>query len=184
MITASLAKLAMPVIPTSSKPHAKAKAKGKHLAVSLLVQELARGRSPSIPPVPNILLLQWQIAPVMERAHRISQLYPLETCVTPVKSVASSSSMSPDMMQFLATLHGAKQTGGHSVAARLEAKRKEREDHRVVAKTIAKDLKKLRQAKSLSHKKTKGCVCCGAPSSTFRPCCCRGEKNSCFSREQ
>ena len=79
-----------------------------------------------------------------------------DTCVTPVKSTASSSSMSPDMVQFLATLHGAKHTDGQSVAARLEAKRKEREGHRVLAKTIAKDLKKLRQAKSRSHKKTKG----------------------------
>ena len=79
-----------------------------------------------------------------------------DTCVTPVKSTASSSSMYPDLMQFLATLHEAKQTDGQSVAARLEAKRKEREDHRVVAKNIAKDLKKLRQANSRSHKKTKG----------------------------
>ena len=76
--------------------------------------------------------------------------------VTAVTSTASSSSMSPDMMQFLATLHGAKQTDGQSVACRLEAKRKEREEHRVMARTIAKDLKKLRQAKSRSHKKTKG----------------------------
>ena len=64
-----------------------------------------------------------------------------DTCVTPARSTASSSSMSPDMMQFLATLHGAKQTDGQSVASRLEAKRKEREVHSVVARTIAKDLK-------------------------------------------
>ena len=43
------------------------------------------------------------------------------TAVTPVKSTASSSSMSPDMMQFLATLHGAKHTDGQSLAALLEA---------------------------------------------------------------
>jgi len=37
----------------------------------------------------------------------------------------------------------------------LEAKKKERAEHKAAAKTIAKDLKKLRQAKSRSHKKTK-----------------------------
>ena len=75
--------------------------------------------------------------------------------VTPEKSSSSSSSMSPDMLQFLATLHGAQKSDGQSVASRLEAKKKERAEHKAAAKTIAKDLKKLRQAKSRSHKKTK-----------------------------
>ena len=51
--TAPLAKPAMPIIPKASKPHAKAKAMSKHLAASLLVQELAKGRLPWIPPVPK-----------------------------------------------------------------------------------------------------------------------------------
>jgi hypothetical protein len=73
--------------------------------------------------------------------------------VTP--SSSSSSGMSSDMMQFLATLHGAQKSDVGSVASRLEAKKKERVEMKVAAKTIAKDLKKLRQAKARSHKKTK-----------------------------
>ena len=52
-LTASLAKPAMPIIPKASKPHAKAKAMRKYPAASLLVQELAKGRLPWIPPVPK-----------------------------------------------------------------------------------------------------------------------------------
>ena len=74
---------------------------------------------------------------------------------TPVKSSPSSSSMSPDVLQLLATLKGAQQTDGQSIASRMELKKKERAEHKARSKAIAKDLKKLRQAKSRAHKKTK-----------------------------
>ena len=73
-------------------------------------------------------------------------------------SVASSpatSSMSPDVSAFLQQFKQSRSDNPEDIISQLVKTRKERDEAKIAAKTVAKDLKKLRNQKARTSKKTK-----------------------------
>ena len=64
--------------------------------------------------------------------------------------------MSPDVIRFLSQSRDVAGSEGPDINARLDNKRKEREEHKKDAQRIAKDLKKLRNQKARTANKNEG----------------------------
>ena len=89
---------------------------------------------------------------------------------TPVREVASEgvssvspsvvsstaySSMSPDVSAFLVSFRQDRSSNPEDISTMMIKKRKERDEAKIKAKQVAKDLKKLRNQKARTLKKTK-----------------------------
>ena len=72
-----------------------------------------------------------------------------------VVSSPASSSMSLDISSFLQQFRQARSDNPEDIASQMIKKRKERDEAKIKAKAVAKDLKKLRSQKARALKKTK-----------------------------
>ena len=72
-----------------------------------------------------------------------------------VVSSPASSSMSPDISAFLQPFRQARPDNLEDIASQMIKKRKERDEAKIKAKAVAKDLKKMRSLKARTLKKTK-----------------------------
>ena len=72
-----------------------------------------------------------------------------------VVSSTASSSMSPDASAFLVSFRQDRSNNPEAINTMMIKKRKERDEAKIKAKQVAKDLKKLRNQKARTLKKTK-----------------------------
>ena len=80
----------------------------------------------------------------------------LNVAASPGSASSGSTSSSPDVSAFLTQFRAASGENGPDINDQLKRKRDERAEHKKEAQTMAKELKRLRNQKARTAKKTRG----------------------------